>query len=380
LIRWHVRQCGNSPCSCSASPFASASPPRSLPSSFPGDSDVREPVTHTPRTNRRWIDPTHGSDDADGLTKQTAWQSLRGKASQVPPDCEIVFADGTHQLNGYVYKRSAGQILPNGVTIRSETPRGARLVGPTTYPASGAIYPESGLFIFTTDDADDSDQQSDVEIFGLDLVCDARRSATILLQFNNTGFRIVNNRIAPRYPEWHTHGIYLSSGTRYATAVRDVYIADNEIIKLPGQGSGIHSFSGEEEPAGTISGCHDVVIERNRISGAGRWGMAWGATRNGGPMNVLCRDNVIMGSWSDGAVVFASVHLAGAGGVDPTFVLERNWLSNDSGHLIRRYEVEGGDDQHTPTLRHQRYDIPSMSDLPKVSTEPVGDGDRIWSR
>lgn len=333
---------------------------------------------HTVRTNRRWINPTSGSDLTDGLTKETAWKTM-ARTYGSPADTEFIIVDGVHNLTGSFYRRGP-HLLPQHSTVRAETPRGATLVGPLSYPASGAIYPESNLFVMTTDDADPVDIADDWEIYGLVLECDARQGAPVLIQYNNRGFRVVNNLLRPRYPDWHTHGIYLSSGTTAATAPRQFYVGHNDIEMRTAQGSGIHSFAGEFGPAGSVSGCHDGIVEHNRITGIGRWGMIWEPTRNGVPLNIQCRDNTVDGSWIFGAVVFGPNHLIGADGVDPTFVLSGNRLRNDHGWLVRRYEVEDGDDQHAPTLGPNAY---SAADLDGAVagrlTDGVRPGDSLWN-
>ena len=52
---------------------------------------TKVPITHTSRTNTRYVDPTNGSDTNNGLTATTAWKTVAANVTRIPTDTEGVF-------------------------------------------------------------------------------------------------------------------------------------------------------------------------------------------------------------------------------------------------------------------------------------------------
>ena len=289
----------------------------------------------TVRANKRYISP-NGSDSSDGTSPAKAWRSVR--SSQIPSNTEVIFLNGTYKVSAAsLYSSwSTASGMGNNVTFRSESFRGAVLDG------SSAAGGEPLTFF---------QHERDIEIWGLQFT-GWRGVGQVIVGRDVDGFRAIGNKFYNNGKgDSRLHTFYLSHGTSYATAPRNIVVEHNEVNEPGNVGAFWHSWDSAESyvPA------HNVTIRYNTVRGTQTWGFILNPNY-AGPANTVIANNDIRVSASSAVIDMFPNDPEPGNGVDSTFVVENNILVNlnSSKPVIKRQNITKGA-QHQPTLRNNVY-------------------------
>jgi len=267
----------------------------------------------------------------------------------VPPDTEIIFLDGKYTFSESIYWSSPqSQALPDGVTLRSETYRGATLCG-VPNPATSDDGLAFGLL----------DVVRDLEIYGLNIEeWQGGGAGTILVEQDIQGLRIIGNRFINNGSITQHHIVYFSGGgTSLDTTSREWAVECNDAILSAGSGAFISMRNG---PYGT----HTGTVKNNNVSGEGTWAMVVSDIRVAGTeSNIEVCDNVFDGAFTEGGIQFANYTTpTPLNGVDSTFVVQNNVINNQStgpnAYAIWRWpDIGNGQQEHMPTLLNNQLSV-----------------------
>ncbi len=324
----------------------------------PAGADVaawERPPGCTPRKNKFHI-AQNGSDATGDGSRRRPWATLMANVRKIPPDSEIIYADGVFpDLRGAVYSSyGARPQIADHITIRGESWQGTTLRGPTAGDA------------FTLHRENLSNSETDFEICGLVLenwkTGNPKNGGTGVFTVSGqvNGLRIIGNRISDFGDEGNRldHLLYVAEGPDYERTIRNIRLEWNDISSFNDIGALlVHSWN---NIAGNAA--REVVIRYNRVRGIGEWGMVLAPFWDGGPANweVYQNDVRIQAKVS---VVHFFTHGGGstANGADASFQLRDNTLENSDegtkkrpgiyGTVILRSNIRELGRIHTPTIR-----------------------------
>ena len=330
----------------------------------------RVPITHTSRTNTRYVDPTNGSDTNNGLNAATSWKTVAANVARIPIDTEVVFKDGDYTfIESIYYTTDQASPLAAGITFRPQTYRGVTLRG----VAKPKRNRDGQAFVFI--DGGDSD----VEIYGFKFNgWDCGRAGIIYGYDNCDGIRVIANSFDTSGDSKNDHIIYWSCGPSATATQKNWVIQYNEVVMQKGSGAFIHIYGGTSG----LFGPQNCDIKYNIVTGNGRWAIEYDNVREkGSKVNMVIANNIFNATFHDAAMEFSFYGARSRNGVDVTCVVKDNEMWNHrvghGGNVIIVAAPNKGQKPHVPTLRNNNYHTsPGHNALNGISAGP---GDVVYT-